>query len=115
MNSKILFVAIAIVAAFGTGVVSGLVTITPVLAQENMTMGGKMTGGNMKMGDNMDTTSSVIKPNSPDVASSRGVSSISCSSYDYPKISSLLDGMAAVYELEQDNEGNYSAKFWEWK
>jgi hypothetical protein len=61
------------------------------------------------------TTSSVIKPNSPDVASSRGVSSISCSSYDYPKISSLLDGKAAVYELEQDNEGNYSAKFWEWK
>jgi hypothetical protein len=61
------------------------------------------------------TMSSVIKPNSPDVASSRGVSSIRCSSYDYPKISSLLDGMAAVYELEQDNDGNYSAKFWEWK
>ena len=45
--------AIAIVAAFGIGVVSGLATITPVLAQENMTMGGNMTGGNMTMGDNM--------------------------------------------------------------
>ena len=40
---------------------------------------------------------------------------IRCSSNDNPKISSLLDGMAAVYELEQDNDGNYSAKFWEWK
>ena len=58
MNSKTLFVAIAIVAAFGIGAVSGLATITPVLAQENMTMGGNMTGGNMTggnttMGDNM--------------------------------------------------------------
>jgi hypothetical protein len=62
------------------------------------------------------TTSSVIKPNSPDVASNRGVSSIRCSSScDYPKISSLLDGMAAVYELEQYSDGNYSAKYWEWK
>jgi hypothetical protein len=36
----------------------GLVTVTPVLAQDNMTMagnmtGGNMTGGNMTMGDNM--------------------------------------------------------------
>jgi len=61
------------------------------------------------------TMSSVVKPNSPDVASSRGVSNIRCSSYDYPKISSLLDGMAAVYELEQYSDGNYSAKYWEWK
>jgi hypothetical protein len=62
------------------------------------------------------TMSSVTKPNSPDIASSRGLSRIRCSSsYDNPKISSLLDGMAAVYELEQDNDGNYSAKFWEWK
>jgi hypothetical protein len=59
MNLKTLFVAIAIVAAFGIGVVSSLATITPpVLAQENMTMGdnmtgGNMTGGNMTMGDNM--------------------------------------------------------------
>ena len=58
MNSKILLVAIAIVAAFGIGAVSGLATVTPVLAQENITMGGNMTGGNMTggnmtMGDNM--------------------------------------------------------------
>jgi hypothetical protein len=58
MNLKTLFVAIAIVAAFGIGVVSGLATITPILAQENMTMGGNMTSGNMTggnttMGDNM--------------------------------------------------------------
>ncbi|HZA68890.1 MAG TPA: hypothetical protein VE548_04260 [Nitrososphaeraceae archaeon] len=61
------------------------------------------------------TMSSVIKSNRPDVASSRGISRIRCSSYDYPKISSLIDGMAAVYELDQDNDGNYSAKYWEWK
>jgi hypothetical protein len=61
------------------------------------------------------TTSCITKPNSPDVASSHGIMRIRCSSYDNPKISSLLDGMAAVYELEQDNDGNYSAKFWEWK
>lgn len=61
MNSKILFVAIAIVAAFGTGV--GLATLTPVVAQDNMTMmtdenmtgmgnmtGGNMTGGNITLG-----------------------------------------------------------------
>ena len=59
------------------------------------------------------TTSSITKPNSPDVASSRGIMRIHCSSHD-GKISSL-DGIAAVYELEQDNEGNYTAKFWEWK
>lgn len=58
MKSKILLVAIAIVAAFGIGAVSSLATVTPVLAQENMTMGGNMTGGNMTggnmtMGDNM--------------------------------------------------------------
>jgi hypothetical protein len=58
MNLKTLFVAIAIVAVFGIGAVSGLATVTPVLAQENMTMGGNitggnMTGGNMTMGDNM--------------------------------------------------------------
>jgi hypothetical protein len=61
--------------------------------------------------------SSVVKPNGPDVAGSRGVSSIRSSSYDNPKISSVIDGVAAVYELEleQDNDGNYSAKYWEWK
>jgi hypothetical protein len=61
------------------------------------------------------TMSSVVKPNGPDVASSRGVSSIRSSSYDNPKISSVIDGVAAVYELVQDNDGNYSAKYWEWK
>jgi hypothetical protein len=60
--------------------------------------------------------SSITKPKNPDIASSRRITRIRCSSsYDSPKISSLLDGTAAVYELEQDNNGNYSAKFWEWK
>jgi hypothetical protein len=40
MNSKILFVAIAIVTAFDMAAVVGLATVTPVLAQDNMTMGG---------------------------------------------------------------------------
>ena len=59
MNTRIFFVAIAIVAAFGTAAsVVGFATITPVEAQDNMTMGGNMTGGNMTggnmtMGDNM--------------------------------------------------------------
>ena len=62
------------------------------------------------------TMSSITKPNSPDIASSRGISRIRCSSsYDNPEISSLLDGTAVVYELEQDNDGNHTAKFWEWK
>jgi hypothetical protein len=62
------------------------------------------------------TMSSITKPNSPDIASSRGISRIRCSSsYDNPKISSLLDGTAVVYELEQDNDGKYAAKFWEWR
>jgi hypothetical protein len=61
------------------------------------------------------TTSCITKPNSPDVASSRGIMRIRCSSYDNPKISSLLDGMATVYELEQDNDEITPAKFWEWK
>ena len=62
------------------------------------------------------TMSSITKSNSPDIASSRGISRIRCSSsYDNPEISSLLDGTAMVYELEQDNDGNYTAKFWEWR
>jgi|SRR5215207_8019942 len=62
------------------------------------------------------TMSSITKPNSPEIASSRGISRIRCSSsYDNPGISSLLDGTAVVYELEQDNDGNYTAKFWNWK
>jgi hypothetical protein len=28
---------------------------------------------------------------------------------------SLLDDLVLVYELEQDTDGNYSAKYWEWK
>jgi hypothetical protein len=52
MNSKTLFVAIAIVAAFGAAAaVVGPTTIAPVLAQDNMTMGGNMTGGNMTAGN----------------------------------------------------------------
>jgi hypothetical protein len=50
MNPKLVFVAIAIVAAFGIATVVGLATVTPVLAQPNMTMGGNMTGGNMTGG-----------------------------------------------------------------
>jgi cytochrome oxidase Cu insertion factor (SCO1/SenC/PrrC family) len=58
MNTKILFVAITIVAAFGIAAVVGLTSATHVLAQDNMTMagnmtGGNMTGGNMTVGDNM--------------------------------------------------------------
>jgi hypothetical protein len=51
MNPKLVFVAIAIVAAFGIAAVVGLATVTPVLAQDNMTLGGNMTGGNMTGGD----------------------------------------------------------------
>ncbi|MFZ0742477.1 MAG: hypothetical protein WCC82_10565 [Nitrososphaeraceae archaeon] len=57
MNPKLVFVAIAIVAAFGIAAVVGLATVTPVLAQDNMTMEAEnMTGGNMTggaMGGNM--------------------------------------------------------------
>jgi hypothetical protein len=57
MNPKLVFVAIAIVAAFGIAAVVGLATVTPVLAQDNLTMGAEnMTGGNMTggaMGGNM--------------------------------------------------------------
>ena len=45
MNSKTLFVAIAIVAAFGAAAaVFGPAIIAPVLVQDNMTMGGTPTG-----------------------------------------------------------------------
>jgi type IV secretory pathway component VirB8 len=55
MNPKLVFVAIAIVAAFGIAAVVGLATVTPVLAQDNMTAGKAMvlsnqTGGNMTGG-----------------------------------------------------------------
>ena len=39
MNSKMLFVAIAIVTAFDMTAVVGLATVTPVLGQDNMTNG----------------------------------------------------------------------------
>jgi hypothetical protein len=51
MNPKLVFVAIAIVAAFGIAAVVGLATVTPVLAQDNMTLGANLTGGNMTGGD----------------------------------------------------------------
>ena len=52
MKLKILFVAIAIVAAFGAvASVVGSAILTPVVAQDNMTMGGNMTGGNMTVGN----------------------------------------------------------------
>jgi hypothetical protein len=50
-------------------------------------------------------------------SSSRGVSmfhSNLSSSSSNGKLSSLND-IVTVYELEQDNEGNYTAKAWEWK
>jgi hypothetical protein len=28
---------------------------------------------------------------------------------------SQLNDLVAVYELEQDNDGNYTARVWEWK
>lgn len=60
MNTKILFVAVTIVATFGImAAATAIVTITPVLAQDNQTMGGNMTGGgNMTaaMDDNMTST-----------------------------------------------------------
>lgn len=48
MNSKILFVAIAIVAAFGIAAVVGLATLTPVSAIQHL---GNMTAGNMTAGN----------------------------------------------------------------
>ena len=61
MNTKIFFVTIAIIAAIGTAASAvGSAIITPVAAQDNMSMimgdnatMGNMTGGNMTMGDNM--------------------------------------------------------------
>jgi hypothetical protein len=60
MNSKVLFVVIAIVAAFGVAGVVGLATVTPVLAQDNMTMGGNMTGGNVTGGNTTGSISSIL-------------------------------------------------------
>ena len=59
-NTRILFVAIAIVATFGImSSAAGIFTVTPVVAQDNQTAGGNMTGGgNMTaaMDDNMTST-----------------------------------------------------------
>ncbi len=46
-------------------------------------------------------------------SSSRGVSMFKTTS-NGGKLS-LLDDLVLVYELEQDTDGNYSAKYWEWK
>ena len=52
MNSKILFVAIAIVAAFGIVATVGLAILTPVSAVQHLgNMTGNMTGGNMTAGN----------------------------------------------------------------
>ena len=60
MNTKILFVAITIVATFGImAAATSVVTLTPVLAQGNQSTGGNLTGGgNMTaaMDDNMTST-----------------------------------------------------------
>ena len=59
MNTKILFVAITIVAILGImAAATAIVTITPVLAQDNQTMGNMTGGGNMTaaMDDNMTST-----------------------------------------------------------
>jgi hypothetical protein len=54
------------------------------------------------------------KPNSSGSgSSSRGTSMFKTIS-NGGKLSSLND-LVAVYELEQDNDGNYTAKVWEWK
>jgi hypothetical protein len=56
----------------------------------------------------------IAKPNSSGSgSSSRGVSMFKITSSG-GKLS-LLNDLVAVYELEQDNDGNYTAKVWEWK
>jgi hypothetical protein len=53
MDSKILFVAIAIVAVFGTVAAVGLATVTPVSAVQHLgnATAGNMTGGNLTAGN----------------------------------------------------------------
>jgi hypothetical protein len=62
------------------------------------------------------TISGISKQNSQTERSSmRGMSMVSTdSNSNSGKLSSLNDIMA-VYELEQDKEGNYNAKVWEWR
>ena len=57
----------------------------------------------------------ITKPNtSGGGSSSRGVSTFRTTLHNGGKLSQLND-LVAVYELEQDNDGNYTAKIWEWK
>jgi anthranilate/para-aminobenzoate synthase component I len=57
MNSKLVFLTIAIVAAFGTVAAVGLVTVTPVSAVQHLgnatagNMTGNLTAGNMTAGN----------------------------------------------------------------
>ena len=56
----------------------------------------------------------IAKPNNSGTSSSsRGVSMFRTTS-NGGKLFPLND-LVAVYELEQDNEGNYTEKIWEWK
>ncbi len=56
----------------------------------------------------------IAKPNSSGGASSsRGVSMFKTTP-NGGKLS-LLNDLVAVYELEQDDDGSYTAKLWEWK
>jgi hypothetical protein len=48
-------------------------------------------------------------------SSSRGVSMFHTNASSINKKLSALNDMVTVYELEQDNDGNYIAKVWEWK
>ena len=57
----------------------------------------------------------IAKPNSSGGgSSSRVVSMFKTTSHTGGKLSQLND-LVSVYELEQDNDGNYTAKVWEWK
>jgi hypothetical protein len=48
-------------------------------------------------------------------SSSRGVSMFHTNASSINEKLSALNDMVTVYELEQDNDGNYIAKVWEWK
>jgi hypothetical protein len=48
-------------------------------------------------------------------SSSRGVSMFRTNASSINGKLSALNDMVTVYELEQDNDGNYIAKVWEWK
>jgi hypothetical protein len=57
----------------------------------------------------------ITKPNSSGGgSSSRGVSTFRTTLHNGGKLAQLND-LVAVYELEQDNDGNYTTKIWEWK